>query len=84
MAPGLTPVPLRDRGKGCKLYPRDIYDFYGRSSRINFGEGRFDWKLKVLVPFLRVKSHQRVTSHPNPSFPQMHLIKILRLQSQSE
>ena len=37
--------------------------------RINFIGGLFDLKLKVLVPFLRVKSCQRATSPPRPFFP---------------
>ena len=32
---------------------------YERSRRINFGGGSFDWKLEVVVPFLRVKNDRR-------------------------
>jgi hypothetical protein len=36
----------------------------------NFKGGLFDWKSRVLVPFLRVKSDWRATSPPPPqSFP---------------
>jgi hypothetical protein len=40
-------------------------------------EGSFDWKLKVLVHFLRVKRYWRVTNPPpNALFSIMLLIKI--------
>jgi hypothetical protein len=41
-----------------------IYKFYGRGGRINFRGDLLNSKWEFLVPLLRVKSHQRVTSHP--------------------
>jgi hypothetical protein len=41
------------------LCPGGIYSSYGRDACINFREGSFDWKLKVLVHFSRVKSNCR-------------------------
>jgi hypothetical protein len=35
---------------------------------MNFGRGLFNWKLKVLVPFLRVKSDRRATTSPHSHF----------------
>ena len=65
---------------GCKLcsggiygsYRRDarinfgegIYGFYGRKACMNFREDLFDWKLKVLVQFFRVKRDWRANSPP--------------------
>jgi hypothetical protein len=45
----------------------------------NFKKGLCDWKLKLLVPILVVKSDWRVTNPlPQPSIPKTHLIKILK------
>jgi hypothetical protein len=52
-----------------------IYGCYGRDARKNFRNGSFDWKLKVLVQFLKVKRGWRATSPPPPLFPKMHPIK---------
>ena len=51
-------------GRRCKLCPGGIYGCYGRDARINFIEGSFDWKLKVVIHFLRVKSDWRAASLP--------------------
>jgi hypothetical protein len=42
---------------------------YRRGRRINFKEGTFNWKSRVLVPFLRSKSDQRATNPPIPFSP---------------
>jgi hypothetical protein len=54
--------PPRDRR--CKLCLGGIYGCYGRDACIKFIEGSFDWKLKVLIHFLRVKSDVRAASLP--------------------
>ena len=38
----------------------------GRNTHINFREGSFDWKLKVLVHFLSITRYWRVASSPPP------------------
>ena len=44
--------------------------FLGRDARKNFRDGSFDWKLKVLVQFFRVKRDWSATSPPpRPFFP---------------
>ena len=57
-----------------------------RGCRINFGAGSFDWKLKALACFLRVKSDMRVTRPPSRppfskcirlKFRDSHLFKIV-------
>ena len=46
---------------------------------MSFGGDANDYKLKVIIPVLRVESDRIVTSPLPPAlFPQMHLIKILR------
>ena len=63
---GLTgPPPSKTQGKGHNLGPGNSQGFYGRVSRIKFGGDSNDYKLKVLVPFLRVKSYPTATGlHP--------------------
>ena len=51
-----------------KLCTGGVYGFYERNTRINFREGSFDCKLKVLFHFFRVKRDRRVTV-PHPPRP---------------
>ena len=46
---------------------------YGRGSLINCGGDSSDCKLKVLLPFFRVKSDRRATSPPPPPHTHTHL-----------
>jgi hypothetical protein len=70
--------PPGPRDRHCMLCPGGIYGSYGRDACINFREGSFDWKLKVLAHFSRVKSDWRAGSLlPHVFFSQMHQIKIL-------
>ena len=39
---------------------------YGRNARTNFKRSSFDWKLKVVVHFSRVKCDQRAVKPPLP------------------
>jgi hypothetical protein len=59
-------VNTTPRGRHCKLCPGGIYGSYRWNAFINFREGSSDWKLKVLVYFLRVNRDQGVT-RPSPS-----------------
>jgi hypothetical protein len=51
---GVNTTP-RAQGKAFKLCPKGMYGSQERDACINFIEGSFDWKFKVLVHFLRVK-----------------------------
>jgi hypothetical protein len=53
------------QGKGCKLYPGDIYGFYRKYCYRNFKKHSFNWKLKWLVPFLIVESDGKATNTPS-------------------
>ena len=50
-----------------------------KDARTNFREGSFDWKLKVVVGFFRVKRDRRATRPPphRALFPKKHPIKFL-------
>jgi hypothetical protein len=53
------------------FFPLEQGTSYGKGRRRNFKRGSFDWKLRVLVPFLIVERDWRTTSpFPRPSFPQ--------------
>jgi hypothetical protein len=59
-------VDTAPKGPGAgvlKLCPEGLFGSIKRDASINFIEGSFDWKLKVLIHFLRVKRDRRVTSH---------------------
>ena len=60
---------LEPGGSRCKLYPWGILGSYERGGLINFRGGLFDWKLKVLVSFLGVKSDRRKSPHTHLLFP---------------
>ena len=47
------------------FFPYDQATFYDHRQ---FEEGSFDWKLKVLRPFLRLESDQTATKPPPTSF----------------
>ena len=51
---------------------------YARGVRINFRDGSFDWKLKVLFTFIRIIKSNRRVSTPPCVFPNIHPIKTLR------
>jgi len=57
---------FRFNDRCCKLCPGGIYGFYGREAPIDFKEGSFDWKLKILFYFLKFKRDRRATSPPRP------------------
>ena len=59
--PGSTKPP-RSGDRRYKLCPGGIYGSYRKDARINFREGSFDWKLKVLVHFLKLRRDQRASS----------------------
>jgi hypothetical protein len=63
--------------------PWGIYCSYERDARINFREGSFDWKLKVLVHFLRVKRVKLAPTHalfpPNPSPTNFETASVLEI-----
>jgi hypothetical protein len=61
-----TIPPPQGWGRRCKYCSRGIYGSYGRHACINLREGSFEWKLKVVVHFLRVKKEQRATSPSHP------------------
>ena len=63
------PPPPGPGGRRCKLSSRGIYGSHERDACLNFRDGSFNWKLKVVVHFLRVKRDPRATSHPNPLVP---------------
>ena len=76
----------RARGKVLCAMPRGHMRPYVRGGCINFRDGCIDWKLKVLVTFLRViKSDRRVstpTSFP-PDIPNLEtaiVFKIVQIQ----
>ena len=60
-----------------------MYGSYERDARINFIEGSFDWKLKVLVHFLRVKRVKLAPPHalfsPNPSATNFEIASVLEI-----
>ena len=66
-----TPPPPGPGGKYCKLCPGDVYGPYESNARINFREGSFDGKLKVLFRFLQSKEigGQLALHPPRPFFP---------------
>ena len=43
-----------------------MWGSYGRNARTNFKRSSFDWKLKVVVHFSRVKCDQRAVNSPPP------------------
>ena len=66
---GSTHTPPGPGGRLSKFCPGGIYGSYRRDTHINLREGSFDWKLKVLVRFLRIKRDQEVISpSPTPFF----------------
>ena len=75
--------PTVFRGKGYKLCPGGIHGSYGRNARINFREGSFDWKLKVLVHFLSANRYLRATSplhfFPNASNKNFKIAIVLKI-----
>jgi len=45
-------IMLQSLGVRFVSYALGVYkDFYGRSGRVNFRKGSFDWKCIILVPF---------------------------------
>jgi hypothetical protein len=57
--------PPRARGVGIVRHVLGLYAVLMRDARINFREGSFEWKFKVVVHFLRVKKDRRAS----PSCP---------------
>ena len=65
---GVNTTPQSPRA-GVVSYAPGVYTvLMAGATRINFKEGSFDWKFKVLAQFLRVKNDLRVTAPP-PSRP---------------
>ena len=58
-----------------------VYDFEGMSGRLNFRWGSFNFKLEVIVPFLRVKIGLRASNllPPTSSSPQRYQIQNLEM-----
>jgi hypothetical protein len=52
---GVQTTPQVPEGRHCKLCPGTVCGSHERDARINFTEGSFGWKLKVVVHFLRKK-----------------------------
>ena len=46
------------------LCPGVVSGSYERDARINFGEGSFEWKLKALVHFIRLKIDRKANAPP--------------------
>ena len=59
----------RPHRAGVVSYVPGVYMVLMKGMLINFREGSFDWKLKVLDQFLRVSRYLRTTSPHSPFFP---------------
>ena len=77
--------------KRCKLCLGGMWGSYGRNSRTNSKKSSFDWKLKVVVHFSRLKCDQRAVNLtpdtpflPNASDKNFEIAILLKIVQRSD